>query len=95
MERAEQLPCEKAQEAVALRPRTSGFFDLPMQTMCNDPEHNVPSHLYVPAGQGYRHICPRCGYMQTIVNAPVTMADQARRNDLLLADAISAGRIAK
>lgn len=50
-----------------------GFFPLPIDSYCSHPEHNVPSHLYVPAGQGYRHICPQCGYQQTVVNTPVTM----------------------
>lgn len=28
---------------------------------CNDPQHNPPSHLFVPPGYVYKHSCPSCG----------------------------------
>lgn len=78
-------PCMMQQNGLRMNPKfqmptvqdnKSGFFPLPSYQICNDPEHNVPSHLYVPAGQGYRHICPKCGYQQTVINALVTMANE-------------------
>lgn len=29
--------------------------------MCIHPEHNPPSHLYIPQGYIYKHTCPSCG----------------------------------
>lgn len=45
-----------------------GFFQLPVYKTCRNPNHDVPSHLYVPAGQGYRHVCPACGHTSVIYN---------------------------
>lgn len=45
----------------------SGFFDL-KEFGCTDPEHNFPMHLYIPQGKGYRHVCPSCGKVTTVVN---------------------------
>lgn len=28
---------------------------------CNNIEHNPPSHIAIPQGQQYRHVCPGCG----------------------------------
>lgn len=39
----------------------SGFFDLPDYSGCTDPSHKMPSHMVIPAGKGYRHVCPACG----------------------------------
>lgn len=52
-----------------------GFFDLspPMPEVCRNPEHNPPEHLYIPPGKGYRHRCPGCGSVSTIVLPQVTM----------------------
>lgn len=44
----------------------SGFFDLPRPAICNDPAHLAPSHLYIPPGRGYRHVCPACGAVQIL-----------------------------
>ena len=41
--------------------RKSGFFDLPKREVCNHPEHGMPMYLHIPAGKGYRHVCPGCG----------------------------------
>jgi hypothetical protein len=60
----------------------SGFFPLPKQTqsplkdlkdICRDNEHNPPSHLHIPQGQGYKHICPTCGYTQIVIPPQITM----------------------
>lgn len=45
----------------------SGFFDLPKTEICNCPQHNPPSHIYIPQGKGYRHTCPCCGKVATII----------------------------
>lgn len=41
--------------------KKSGFFnDNEIMKPCSHPEHNPPSHLYIPVGKKYRHICPAC-----------------------------------
>lgn len=40
----------------------SGFFDLTdNQSDCNSSDHNPPTHLFIPEGKGYKHVCPTCG----------------------------------
>lgn len=46
----------------------SGFFDLPKEEICTDPEHNPPAHLFIPKGKGYSHICPKCGKVTILKN---------------------------
>lgn len=29
---------------------------------CLNPGHNPTTHLYIPPGRIYRHVCPACGY---------------------------------
>lgn len=41
--------------------KQGGFFPLQKSKVCRDPEHKPPTHLYIPPGQGYRHVCPSCG----------------------------------
>lgn len=41
--------------------KEGGFFDLPQVKKCNDPSHDPPTHIHVPQGKGYRHVCPSCG----------------------------------
>lgn len=49
--------------------KKSGFFDLSKTEFCKHPEHNPPTHIHIPQGQGYRHICPNCG-KETILIPP-------------------------
>lgn len=44
----------------------SGFFDLPIKRQCFHPGHNPPSHICIPPGKGYRHVCPKCGQVTVI-----------------------------
>ena len=46
----------------------SGFFDLPQHKMCNHPDHNPPSHMVIPYGKGYRHVCPSCGSISFVMS---------------------------
>ncbi len=39
---------------------------------CVDPGHNPPSHMVIPYGQKYIHVCPACGKKQTIVPIQVS-----------------------
>lgn len=39
--------------------------------LCTSPEHNAPTHLVVPEGQQYRHVCPKCGRQQVIKSSQV------------------------
>lgn len=34
---------------------------------CTHPEHEPPSHLYVPAGEKYVHKCPACGNERILI----------------------------
>ena len=45
---------------ININTKKGGFFDLDKKKICNHPEHNPPTHLYIPQGQGYLHICPAC-----------------------------------
>lgn len=42
------------------------------QGMCIDPQHNPPSHLFVPLGYVYKHVCPSCGAVSFIQPQHVT-----------------------
>ncbi len=33
---------------------------------CRHPEHQPPSHICIPNGMQYRHVCPACGIEQVI-----------------------------
>ena len=44
--------------------KESGFEDDPYYVVkepCRDPSHEPPTHLVIPAGKRYRHVCPSCG----------------------------------
>lgn len=45
----------------------SGFFDL--KNHCTDVGHNFPSHVHIPTGKGYMHVCPSCGEKTIAINA--------------------------
>lgn len=47
--------------------KKSGFFDLPDHKRCRHPEHQPPSHMVIPPGKGYRHVCPGCGKVTVII----------------------------
>lgn len=51
----------------------SGFYKLPKEQTCTHPEHSFPMHIYIPRGQGYRHVCPGCGKVQVAHNHGVSM----------------------
>lgn len=53
--------------------KRSGFFNLPTQEVCRNPDHNAPTHLHIPQGQGYRHICPSCGHTVVLTAPTVTL----------------------
>lgn len=48
--------------------RQSGFEDIPAVERCLDSSHEPPTHLHIPQGKRYRHVCPSCGY--TVVLQP-------------------------
>lgn len=47
----------------------SGFFDIDPKKYCDHPNHLPPNYIHIPAGKGYRHICPKCK-KKTIVYSP-------------------------
>lgn len=57
-----------------IRDQKSGFFRVKgWDVTCTHPEHNFPTHLYIPLGMGYRHVCPGCGKTQTVINNGPTL----------------------
>ena len=50
-----------------LNKEKGGFFDLDLVKKCNSPEHEPPTHIYIPYGKGYKHVCPQCGQTQDII----------------------------
>ena len=52
--------------------RRSGFEDAPSKKSCGE-YHNPPTHLYIPEGKIYRHVCPCCG-KETIMHSNATTA---------------------
>lgn len=40
---------------------------------CTSAYHNPPTHLYIPPGQTYTHVCPGCGTTQTIISGSPIM----------------------
>lgn len=52
---------------------TNTWYPEKEQLPCINFEHNPPTHLYIPPGQTYRHVCPGCG-QETVIRAPfITM----------------------
>lgn len=45
---------------IANEEERSHFEDLETAPKCNHPEHEPPTHLYIPRGKKYIHICPGC-----------------------------------
>lgn len=50
-----------------------GFFDLPKEKSCKHREHNPPTHICIPRGKGYRHVCPGCGNVTTIIPPQISL----------------------
>jgi len=50
-----------------------GMFDLPKENVCRDPEHEPPTHISIPHGKGYRHICPSCGKKTVLIPTQFTL----------------------
>lgn len=53
--------------------KKGGFFDLPKSDVCKDPEHEPPSHICIPQGKGYRHVCPSCGKVAVLIPPQITL----------------------
>lgn len=52
--------------------KEGGFFDLEIEETCNHPEHKPPTHLHIPQGKGYRHVCPACGNVIEVIPPQIT-----------------------
>lgn len=44
-------------------------------TVCRDPEHEPPTMIHIPAGEGWEHICATCG-KRTIMFTPLAELSQ-------------------
>lgn len=47
--------------------------DMQVKKTCQHPEHNFPTHLYIPAGETHTHVCPNCGNEITVTTPIVTL----------------------
>jgi hypothetical protein len=51
----------------------SGFEDDPrVQDFCTSVSHTPPTHMVIPNGKRYRHVCPDCGHTQYIYSNNIT-----------------------
>ena len=51
----------------------SGFEDDPIiLNACQSFQHRPPSHIHIPLGRRYRHVCPDCGYITYIYPNDIT-----------------------
>lgn len=60
-------PCGMA-NSIRSEDKQSGFFDITQDVTCKDRSHNFPTHISIPAGKGYRHVCPSCGNVIIVTN---------------------------
>jgi hypothetical protein len=67
------LDQEKNDRGLYNSSKKGGFFPLPKSEQCRHPEHKPPTHIHIPQGQGYRHICPGCGNVVDIIPPQVTL----------------------
>jgi hypothetical protein len=51
----------------------SHFEDIPKTERCNDINHKPPTHLHIPYGKKYIHVCPSCGKKQTLQPPQITL----------------------
>lgn len=56
----------------------SGFFDLPKDKTCKNPQHNPPEFIYIPQGKGYRHVCPGCGKITTMISQRISWSKKGQ-----------------
>jgi hypothetical protein len=49
--------------------KTPDFYKQP----CTSPEHNPPTHIYIPVGQAYIHECPLCGQATKLTSPTITL----------------------
>ncbi len=53
--------------------KQGGFEPIPgFVEPCLDPSHKPPTHLVIPRGQQYRHVCPTCGAEVVMRGSTVT-----------------------
>lgn len=53
----------------------SGFEDDPyFKLPCSDFNHKPPTHLVVPLGKRYRHVCPTCGAVSFLRSTGIRMS---------------------
>ena len=51
----------------------SHFEDIEPIRMCKHPSHNPPTHLHIPQGKRYVHICPGCNAKMTLQPPQITL----------------------
>ncbi len=50
-----------------------GFFNLPKVEICKNPSHQPPTHIHIPQGKGYKHVCPSCGKITNLIPAQISL----------------------
>lgn len=52
--------------------KVSRLVDEPRFNICRDPSHNPPTHMHIPYGKIYIHVCPSCQIEMPIHSSDVT-----------------------
>ena len=69
----ESYPYLRPPVRLAPMPPTSGFEPDTMPADCRSSAHAPPSHIDVPPGQRYRHVCATCGTVTLVRCSGVTL----------------------
>ena len=69
-----------------------GLFPLEEDDMfypCPDPRHAFPTHIWIPIGYGYTHVCPTCGNAITQKNKRTNFYEFVQGKESLIDDGVS------
>jgi hypothetical protein len=50
----------------------SGFIKRAEHQMCRSLSHNPPTHMVIPYGYDYKHVCPQCGHVSYVLNNSIS-----------------------
>lgn len=60
-------------EKIMEKPKKQSYFiTLPKEDRCTDPSHNPPTHMVIPQGQIYVHVCPSCQRESSIMSPQIS-----------------------
>lgn len=71
-----RIIAETSEESVKRRKLVKDYLDkkdAETKKACQHPEHNFPTHIYIPGGQSHTHVCPDCGNEITATAPIITL----------------------